>query len=375
VTCDGNVMQLLDSFYESLQIQRSDLKKGLKRTECHFPSSMCGGCSSEALKPISDIPISRHEKHFNERKESIQFDRVYNENKEACFRYKQYFSGKMTEGGNKDELFGKISVNEKFVSVFGYDEGRMNDLISWTGGQGFLPWGGDIFAALFVEEADLLVFLQIMSFKYQATDLPNKNAKAFTWAIPSSHSFSCWLIDERGRRVKSQVKFKCTHYSYVDEDGGLHSRVEMRTKDIDSSLATAVPATEGQRAMDPPTFNKKQNNEDNQSDSSSVDKVDTPTKDYYKKWESFVTAKEYDEKYDLVSLDGASMPATGSSSGLVPVDATTSVLLDSSAGAALQKTTSSGIRIEPPQGMTMQKTSSSGDSLFFGNLLEWVSQV
>eukprot|EP00510_Aplanochytrium_minuta_P002283 CAMPEP_0184013238 /NCGR_PEP_ID=MMETSP0954-20121128/4899_1 /TAXON_ID=627963 /ORGANISM="Aplanochytrium sp, Strain PBS07" /LENGTH=429 /DNA_ID=CAMNT_0026293399 /DNA_START=417 /DNA_END=1706 /DNA_ORIENTATION=+ len=249
-TSDLNRMELLDRFLESLDILHCDLKNELKQHQSCFPpiSYSDKETSPKSLKEENSVP-SRVETLFSTEPDSANFEQRFCKNEEACFIY---HSGNIAKTGDTGKLYGRIDVNAKFEETFGYDTTKVNDMISWTGGQGFLPWGGDIFAALFVSEADLLVFLRILSLKFQAVDYPDEASKSFKWDIPSSHSFMCWCM-KNGKRVKCRVNFKCTHHSYVDENGEFHTRVEMRTKRIDEALRKATPAGNEQFIV-PPNF-------------------------------------------------------------------------------------------------------------------------
>lgn len=102
---------------------------------------------------------------------TTEFQKEFRRNVKPCL---VYFTGDSNEHG--------FSVNNVFEDTFDYDSTELNKLLHWSNG-GFLPFGGDLFSALFVHESDVLLYVQIMSFKYQAARLlrTDQQVKKMSW--------------------------------------------------------------------------------------------------------------------------------------------------------------------------------------------------
>jgi hypothetical protein len=61
---------------------------------------------------------------------------------------------------------GVFSVNSAFVDSFGLTAQELDGVVSWTGASGMLPWGCDVFTALFVSEMDVALLLHAVASKF-----------------------------------------------------------------------------------------------------------------------------------------------------------------------------------------------------------------
>ena len=165
-----------------------------------------------------------------------EFKSLLTSNSKPCFVYDQ------------EDGAGEILVNDKFRLLFGYTNEAINNLIDWSGG-GFLPWGGDVLAALFVHEADVLLYLQIMAFKYQASGLPTakdvpKGGEQCMcnkeWEIPSCHSFECWTLAADNTKKRQVVVFFCTHRLIIKAEK-ICTRMELAVESVEPLTNVTKP--------------------------------------------------------------------------------------------------------------------------------------
>lgn len=194
-------------------------------------------CARSAIKPQVDLSPPHHQ--ISSKKPLMskdEFKALLRSNSTPCFVYDQ-------EDGE-----GEIFVNERFRQLFGYTNESINCLIQWSGG-GFLPWGGDVLAALFVHEADVLLYLQIMAFKYQASGLPTAKAAGKNveqcicnkeWEIPSCHSFECWTLAADNTKQRNTVVFSCTHRLIIGTDK-VCTRMELAVESVEPLTSMTKP--------------------------------------------------------------------------------------------------------------------------------------
>jgi len=67
---------------------------------------------------------------------------------------------------NMEHASGTFSVNDSFVQTFGVTAEELDGLVSWTGASGMLPWGCDVFAALFASELDVALLMHAVAAKF-----------------------------------------------------------------------------------------------------------------------------------------------------------------------------------------------------------------
>lgn len=66
---------------------------------------------------------------------------------------------------------GVVEANDSFEAAFGFSSEAFQEVLNESGG-GFLPWGGDLLARVFVREADLVLYLQSVSNSLDAIGKP-----------------------------------------------------------------------------------------------------------------------------------------------------------------------------------------------------------
>lgn len=202
--------EVLEKFYKKLEINIEKICDGVDG--CPIPPHLCSYCASSifpeqqnqhshiegtSVPGITQLPGSvsliNGKRNLWLQWKTSSFDMKFENNQAPCLVYEA-----------TDDSFG-VFVNDKFVHAFGYNSASLTKLLLWSGG-GFLPWAGDIFAALLVKEQDLLMYLKVMALKYQA--LRNKKEKGgledwkFEKLVDEDHeesilpfydTFLCWV--------------------------------------------------------------------------------------------------------------------------------------------------------------------------------------
>jgi len=89
-----------------------------------------------------------------------------------------------------------LQVNHLFTEQFSHTKESLEQAMAWSGGGGFLPWGGDLLARLLWSEADVLVYLQVLAVKFQALGPPRHNHEDPT-AVQIREVMSAYIFDIR----------------------------------------------------------------------------------------------------------------------------------------------------------------------------------
>jgi len=238
----ARIAAVLDSFMESLDMTKAGLDSEMNNV-CPFAPDVCSSCSSVVINHPSLVPgVQQINPEVTQTMMNWgvdKFQEVFDADEVPCFVME-----------NRNGSYGAF-VNKQFEKQFAYDSNGLNSLLTWSGG-GFLPWGGDLIAALLVHQADLLLFLQILAFKYQATGLKSKQVafhkkhknsngtKSEEWRVPSCHMFYLWVrpageCNSNRAKVselrKCLVNFSC-QIRMREENGSMSMRVEFMAHNI-----------------------------------------------------------------------------------------------------------------------------------------------
>eukprot|EP00510_Aplanochytrium_minuta_P002570 CAMPEP_0184008914 /NCGR_PEP_ID=MMETSP0954-20121128/2274_1 /TAXON_ID=627963 /ORGANISM="Aplanochytrium sp, Strain PBS07" /LENGTH=459 /DNA_ID=CAMNT_0026288149 /DNA_START=247 /DNA_END=1626 /DNA_ORIENTATION=- len=150
--------KMLKSWMEALNLDVHSIVSEYSST-CSFSSSMCGGCSAEAIGPPIDRPIEPAQLHSVSQ---YSKERLSDDNSKPVLRSYNTDKGSV------------VYVNAEFEKVFGLSSKDLQEILEWSGG-GFLPWGGDLLAKI-------------------VSKVSNDTVRQ----IPSTHIFDLWCVDEDG---------------------------------------------------------------------------------------------------------------------------------------------------------------------------------
>ena len=152
----------LEAFVASVHIKMSSLSQQTIQ-HCIFAPQLCGGCSSVALAS-SQVPSASSSKTTISSAASMTVGKCVQFLKPTKFPYIEF---EMDNDGARIVL-----INELFTETFGHTKESLETTLAWSGGGGFLPWGGDLVSRLLWSEADVLVFLQVLAVKFQGLGPP-----------------------------------------------------------------------------------------------------------------------------------------------------------------------------------------------------------
>jgi hypothetical protein len=158
-TRNQTALSRLEQWMDSVHTKMSILAQDTIKT-CVFSPQLCAGCSAAALS-------SKKKSSSSSSSSALVVDPLPSSEKVPMFFNPLQHPFIEFEMDSKSARI--VQMNDLFISRFGYTKPFLEQTLKWSGGGNFLPWGGDLAAILLWSEADLLIFLQVLAVKFQAS--------------------------------------------------------------------------------------------------------------------------------------------------------------------------------------------------------------